>query len=161
MTEIKTQLQSLSAKEISMFLNDKQALVGRLATVNENGFPYVVPVHFVYYNGKIYIHGASKGQKINNINRNAKVGFEAEFMDKIYPAPMPCKANTTYTSVIAAGAAQIVANAALKHEVLELFVAKYLPEGVYEPMPDEVVAVTAVIEITITEISAKARIVSA
>ena len=38
--------------------------VGNIATINENGYPYVVPVHFIYYEGKVYFHGLPIGQKI-------------------------------------------------------------------------------------------------
>lgn len=158
--EIKTQLQPLSAKEINMFLSAPGAQVARLATMDANGFPYVVPVHFIFFNGKVYIHGAGRGQKIDNLAANPKVGFEAEFMDKIYPAAMPCMANTTYTSIIAKGTARLVSDNELKQKALQLFVDKYLPAGEYEPMPQEVIDVTAVIEVTFDDITAKARIVS-
>ncbi|WP_291106045.1 MULTISPECIES: pyridoxamine 5'-phosphate oxidase family protein [unclassified Dysgonomonas] len=54
----------------------KKAEVGRIGTHNENGYPYVVPVHFIVYDEKIYIHGLIKGQKISNLTKNDKVGFE-------------------------------------------------------------------------------------
>jgi nitroimidazol reductase NimA-like FMN-containing flavoprotein (pyridoxamine 5'-phosphate oxidase superfamily) len=38
---------------------------GSLATLNNDGSPYVTPVHFLYHDGDIYIHGVSlKGRKL-------------------------------------------------------------------------------------------------
>ena len=31
--------------------------VGRLATMGQDGFPYITPVHFVFMSDKIFIHG--------------------------------------------------------------------------------------------------------
>ena len=66
----------LTEKEMNDVLRNAQ--VGRIATYNENGYPYVVPVHFVVYEEKVYIHGLIKGQKISNLLKNDKVGFEVD-----------------------------------------------------------------------------------
>lgn len=158
--EIKTQLVPMSAKEIEMFLTDCRAQVGHLATINADGYPYVLPLHFVYLNGRIYVHGSHKGLKIDNIKLNDKVGFEIEFMDEIIPHSMPCMANTTFTSVVMTGTAVIVQDAAVKQKALDLFVEKYLPPGKYENMPQKVIDITGLIEITPIEITAKSRIVA-
>ncbi len=55
----------LTERQIESLLLEEQ--VGRLATINANGFPYITPVHFIYFNKKIHIHGLNKGQKIDNI----------------------------------------------------------------------------------------------
>lgn len=153
-----TKLATLSPKEINMFLSDDRALVGRLATINNDGYPYIVPVHFVYLEGKIYIHGSTKGSKIDNIARNSKVSFEVEFMDQIIPAQMPCYANTTFTSVIITGQAGLTKDEELKQTVLNLFVDKYLPNGDYDAMPAKFVNMTGVIEIVPDSMSAKSRV---
>lgn len=49
----------LSKEEIDSVLSNAQ--VGRIATLNENGYPYIVPVHFIIIKEKIYIHGLIKG----------------------------------------------------------------------------------------------------
>jgi len=51
----------------------KEQTVGRLATLNSNGYPYVTPVHFIYENNRIYINGLLNGQKIDNIVNNTNV----------------------------------------------------------------------------------------
>lgn len=58
----------------------KRAEVGRLGTFSSNGFPYVIPMHFVYVDNKIYMHGLPKGKKIDNIKFNSNVCFEVDEM---------------------------------------------------------------------------------
>jgi nitroimidazol reductase NimA-like FMN-containing flavoprotein (pyridoxamine 5'-phosphate oxidase superfamily) len=48
---------------------------GILSTVHENGWPYGVPVNFLYRDGNIYFHSALTGHKLNNIAFNQKVYF--------------------------------------------------------------------------------------
>ncbi len=71
----------LSPEETEDVLNFGQT--GCIATLNENGYPYVVPVHYVCCDGKVYIHGLIKGQKITNLRNNCKVGFEVHEMGDI------------------------------------------------------------------------------
>ena len=37
-----------------------------------------LPVHFVYFDGKIFVHGLPKGQKIENIAADPRVSFCVE-----------------------------------------------------------------------------------
>ena len=57
-----------------------RAEVGRLGTFSQDGFPYVLPMHFVYFDNKIYLHGLAKGKKIDNIKFNSNVCFEIDEM---------------------------------------------------------------------------------
>lgn len=50
-----------------------KAEFGSLATLNEDGSPYCIPVSTVRQEDKIYIHGASQSTKIENIKRNPKI----------------------------------------------------------------------------------------
>ena len=38
--------------------------VGRLATNGADGYPYITPVNFVFYEERIYFHSAPKGEKL-------------------------------------------------------------------------------------------------
>lgn len=55
------------------FFNSQKIL--RLATVNDAGFPHVVPVWYLYYKKKIYIGTNTRTQKISNLKKNHKVSF--------------------------------------------------------------------------------------
>jgi len=144
----------LNEKEINDLL--AYSMVGRLATVSAAGIPYVIPVHFVYENQKIYIHGLIKGQKLENIAANSNVCFEIDhFENFIMPAEnSPCDVNTQYQSVIITGTAKLIEDEKEKTNALNYIVEKYTPLLAGIPFGNAIKA-TAVIEITPTEITGK------
>ena len=48
---------------------------GVLAVLGDNGYPYAVPLNYVYENGKIYFHCAKAGHKISAMQNCEKVSF--------------------------------------------------------------------------------------
>lgn len=129
--------------------------VGRIATINPDGTPYVVPVHFVYSNGRIYIHGLSKGQKIDNILLNGAVCFEVDFMRGLVMHEKPCNVNTSYQSVVVNGVATLVDDVEVKRAALYKIVKKYTPVLLEKEFPERSVTQTCVIEIRITACTGK------
>jgi Predicted flavin-nucleotide-binding protein len=121
--------------------------VGRIATINPDGSPYIVPVHFVYCNGKIYIHGLIKGQKIDNINLNPNVCFEVDRMQELILSDKPCDVNTAYQSVIIIGTARLIPNEKDKEDILRQIIKKYVPALAGEELPPRMLNATSVIEI--------------
>ena len=77
---------------------------GVLACLGDEGYPYAVPLSYVYFNGRIYIHSAKAGHKIDAITKNPKVSFSVIDEDKIVSE----KYTTYFRSVIAFGKARIV-----------------------------------------------------
>ncbi|MDD2626559.1 MAG: pyridoxamine 5'-phosphate oxidase family protein [Candidatus Methanomethylophilus sp.] len=65
--------RSLTADELLSFLEKEN--VGILATVNEDETPYVIPMHYVLLDGKIYLRTGTKGHKISNIMRDSRCSF--------------------------------------------------------------------------------------
>ncbi len=143
----------LTADEIAELLSSEQ--VGRLATLDPDGTPYVVPVHFVYHGGKIYIHGLIKGQKIANILASPHVCFEVDRMYGLVMAEEPCDVNTAYRSVVIKGEARLVEDTRRKIEVLGLVVAKYAPALSGREFPARMLGATSVIEIDVLECTGK------
>lgn len=144
----------LSKEEIADVLANAQ--VGRIATHNENGYPYIVPVHFVDYGGKIYIHGLIKGQKISNLLKNDKVCFEADEMGTIVPDnENSCGTNTRYRSVIILGTARMIEDEARKTEILRATVVKYTPQLAHLAFSERMMKATGIIEITPVETTGK------
>jgi len=142
----------INKSEIEEVLQKQQ--VGRLATLNANGFPYVTPVHFIYENSNIYIHGLLKGQKIDNIKNNPNVCFETEEMSGLILDEKPCDVNTAYKSIIALGKAKLV-EGERKIQALRCIVNKYTPHLSNIPFPENMLKATAVIEIEVIEITGK------
>ena len=77
---------------------------GILALNGDDGYPYAVPLSYVYFNDKIYFHSAKAGHKIDAIIENPKVSFAVIDEDTIVSAEY----TTYFRSVIAFGQARIV-----------------------------------------------------
>lgn len=77
---------------------------GVLACSGDEGYPYAVPLSYVYSNGRIYFHSAKAGHKIDAITKNPKVSFSVIDEDKIVSEEY----TTYFRSVIAFGKARIV-----------------------------------------------------
>lgn len=75
--------QELGQKEIELILKDNTS--GVLSVIDGNGYPYSVPLSFVYYNGSIYFHSAKSGHKINAINNCKKSTFCIIDKDDVKP----------------------------------------------------------------------------
>ena len=71
--EMRRKKQELSKEEcIDILQSAKTAVLG---VVGDDGYPYTVPINFVYANDKIYFHGAKNGHKIDAINKCNKVSL--------------------------------------------------------------------------------------
>ncbi|MGC2570017.1 MAG: pyridoxamine 5'-phosphate oxidase family protein [Candidatus Nitrosopolaris sp.] len=65
-----------SFQKMVQFLETER--IGRFATIDKNGFPFISPMNFVFFNSCFYVHGFPKGEKYENIKTNAKCGFEVD-----------------------------------------------------------------------------------
>jgi len=133
-------LEIKSKEKVIEFLSSQQT--GRIASIDENGFPQIIPMNFVFINDVIYMHSHVRGEKLDNIRRNQKVGFEVdknlEFLPSYFTDPTYAEfADTLYISVVIKGNASIVSDKDEKTIALNGLMEKYQPEGGYEPIkPD-------------------------
>ena len=126
-----------SKQRIVEFLNNQP--VGRIASLDENGYPQAIPMNFVYSGGVIYMHSHPFGEKLDNIRRNPKVGFEVDqhvcFLPSYYfHMTDASQADTLYISVVVKGEAQIVQKNEEKAVALNALMEKYQKEGRYEAL---------------------------
>jgi hypothetical protein len=105
--------EEMAQVEIDQFLTC--ARVGRLGVILEEG-PYVVPVGYVYSNGKIFFHTCNKGLKMNALRRNPNVCFEVD--ESLSDASM-------FKSVIVFGMAEIIDNEKKMIPYLQKLIDKY------------------------------------
>ncbi len=128
-----------------------------IATLNADGTPYVTPMHHIFHNGYIYMHGLPKGTKIDNIKANPRVSITAYEMDSLLldPKVNACDTNTKYQSVIISGMAAIITEVEYKREILMEIVKKYTPQLSDTVLPENMVAGTAVIKVQILDITGK------
>jgi len=135
-----TKLEIKSKKKVIEFLSSQQT--GRISSVDENGFPQIIPMNFVFINDAVYMHSHVRGEKLDNIRRDQKVGFEVdknlEFLPSYFSDPTDASlADTLYISVVMKGNASIVLDKEEKTIALNGLMEKYQPEGGYEPIkPD-------------------------
>jgi len=95
--EMRRSDKALTNEEMLDILNTAE--YGILSTVGADGYPYGVPVNFVYLDNKIYFHAAVTGHKLDNMTFNNKVSFTVVKDVEL----MPDDFNTKYKSVIAFG----------------------------------------------------------
>ncbi|WP_041962580.1 pyridoxamine 5'-phosphate oxidase family protein [Sulfurospirillum cavolei] len=147
----RTKTHQLTQEQIEALF--ERALVGRLGCIRADGYPYVVPMHFIYTSHALYMHGLPKGQKIQSIKANANVCFEIDEMLSLldHDVQNPCDVNTEFNSIIVQGEAHIVENPDEKKEALAKIVAKFTPHLADKELPEKMINGTAVIRIDIKE----------
>ena len=126
-----------SKKKIIDFLNSQPA--GRVASIDKEGYPQVIPMNFVYHDNAVYMHSHPFGEKLDNIRRNPQVGFEVDqhvcFLPSWYFHPTDAsQADTLYISVVIKGRAKIVEDGEEKARALNALMEKYQKEGRYEAL---------------------------
>lgn len=65
--------QELSRDESIRIL--KEGTSGVLALHGDDGYPYAVPISYVYDDGKLYFHGAKSGHKLDALRSYPKASF--------------------------------------------------------------------------------------
>ena len=140
-------LEIKSKDKIIQFLN--QQGTGRICSIDKDGCPQIIPMNFVYVNDAIYIHSHTKGEKLENIKKNSKVGFEVdqslEFLPSYFTDPKDAsQADTLYISVVIKGSGSIVSDRNEKTIALNALMKKYQPEGGYESIKPEMEVVDEV-----------------
>lgn len=121
--EMRRKKQALTEEEIIKILTDGTA--GVLAVDGDGGYPYAVPLSYVYHDGKIFFHCAKSGHKLDAIRRNPKASFCVIGQDQV----MPQEYITYFRSVIAFGKVRILEDDAEKWDALRLLAKKYYPEA--------------------------------
>ena len=152
-----------SRQKMIDFLNSQPA--GRVASIDARGYPQVIPMNFVYANDAVYMHSHPFGEKLDNIARNPKVGFEVDqhvcFLPSYYFHPTDAsQADTLYVSVVIKGTAVLVQDNREKAMALNALIEKYQKEGRYERLDGHmpVVHEVAVIKVVPDEMRGKYKI---
>jgi len=150
---IRAEKEMRDRKEMEQLL--REANIGRLG-MSIGDSPYIIPINFVYIDGKIFFHCGKRGKKIDIITRNPQVCFEVD-EGEIVPKEKPCDYTVKYRSVIATGRARIHTKPGDMLEPLKLIVDKYA-KGYGAELTKETVSSYSnlvVVEITINEVTGK------
>lgn len=150
--------QQITHEECAEIL--RRATSGVLGLHGDDGYPYTVPISFVYEEGgeglgTIGFHCARTGHKIDAIRRDEKVSFTVIDRDEV----MPRERTTKYCSVIAFGRARILEGDEALRRAANAVGAKYSRgfEDLYMQETEETIRAGALccVEITIDHMTGK------
>jgi nitroimidazol reductase NimA-like FMN-containing flavoprotein (pyridoxamine 5'-phosphate oxidase superfamily) len=134
--------------------------VARLAMVDADGGPYVVPISYAALppgDGeplRILVHGAREGRKIEALRRDPRVCVEVTVDAATVPAVRACDVSVRYRSVIAFGRARFVEEPAARMRALAAIAARYAPGS--PPIDEGEARKVAILEIRIESATCKA-----
>ncbi|TSA17703.1 MAG: pyridoxamine 5'-phosphate oxidase family protein [Nitrosopumilales archaeon] len=156
-------LEIKSKERLIEFLNQQET--GRICSIDKDGYPQIIPMNFVFINDVVYMHSHTKGEKLENIKQNSKIGFEVDqsidFLPSYFTHPTDAsQADTLYISVVIKGTGIIVNDRKEKTLALNSLMKKYQPEGGYESINPEmkVVDEVAIIKVVPTTMRGKYKV---
>ena len=152
--EMRRKRQQLPEEEAISLLS--QATSGVLSLLDSDGYPYGVPISYVYADNKLFFHSAVNGHKIDAIRHADKASFTVICKDEVHPDTF----TTHFRSVICFGRVRIVEDADEKIRALRLLGERYNP-GDEQALDDEIKKSgnhVAVIELDIERITGKEAI---
>lgn len=97
---------------------------GVLALSGDDGYPYAVPISYVYDGEKLYFHGAKSGHKIDAMKRCDKASFCVIDQDRIVPEEY----TTYFRSVIVFGRIRVMEDETKIRAAIEKMALKYHPQ---------------------------------
>lgn len=120
--EMRRKKQTLSIEECEEILT--KGSCGVLSLYGDDGYPYGVPISYVYDGSKLIFHSAKAGHKIDAIKRSPKASFCVIDQDHIVPE----KYTTFFRSVIVFGSVRILEKEQEKRKAIETLAIKYAPD---------------------------------
>ena len=103
----------------------QKATAGTLALLGDNGYPYAVPISYVYHEGKLYFHSALAGHKVDAIKKCDKASFCVIDKDDVQPE----KYTTFFRSVIVFGRIHIIEDDKEKLAMARMLGNRYNPNN--------------------------------
>ena len=119
--EMRRKRQQLTGAESISILGNSTS--GTLALLGDGGYPYAVPISFVYHDGKLYFHSALSGHKVDAISNCDKASFCVIDQDEVHGEQY----TTYFRSVIAFGRIRIIGDEKEKLAAARLLGNRYNP----------------------------------
>ena len=153
--------REMRRKERQLTDEQTRALIGKgktgtLSLNGDDGYPYGLPVNYVYFNDAIYIHGAAEGHKVDAVKANPKACFSCYVNAEIIAE----KLTAAYESFIAFGKVEMVEELEEKKAVLDFIVDELSTPEFKEKgtkMVEKMAEKTGIIKFTIEEVKGKAH----
>ena len=121
-------------RRVDKLMPDERALetlqngfCGRLATMGEDGYPYCVPLLYVWMDGELYVHNTrARGHLRANVDREPRVCFEMDEAGEVFPyGRFECDSTLAFRSVIVFGRIRVAEELETKQRFFERLMAKY------------------------------------
>jgi uncharacterized protein len=117
----------------------QRGFCGRLATIGDDGYPYCVPLLYLWLNGEVCLHNAkARGHLRNSVDYESRVCFEVDEPGEVFPyGRFECDTSVAFRSVILFGKIRVVNETEAKQQFFEALMQKYAktawerPKGFY------------------------------
>ena len=120
--EMRRKRQALTQAQCQAIL--EQGSCGVLALSGDGGYPYAVPLSYLYHQGKLYFHCGKSGHKLDALRREPKASFCVVAQDQV----APLEYTTLYRSVIVFGRLRELEDDREKRAAIEALALKYAPQ---------------------------------
>ena len=150
--EMRRKNQILSQAECLAVLD--RGTSGVLAVQGDGGWPYAVPLSYVYEDGRLWFHCARTGHKLDAIRREPRVSFCVVDQDQVVPQEY----TTYFRSVILFGKARVLEDPAEVRAALEKLALRYAPEDSEahrEAILERELPAVVVVEVAVEHLSGK------
>ena len=148
--EMRRKVQALTAEETAEIL--KRNTSGVLSLNGDDGYPYGVPLSYVYLDSKLYFHCAGAGHKLDSTLKDDKVSFCVIDQDQVVGEEY----TTYFRSVIAFGRARVLEGAEKLRPLVELC-EKYYPGHLEQTRQkaEHALKNVSIVEVTIEHMTGK------
>ena len=144
------------SSEILSIINDCKVI--RLAMLDEQGLPYIVPLNFGYRFERdaftFYCHSAKEGRKIDLLRHDPRVAFELDCRGELETADRTCGYGYYYASVTGSGTAEFLEG---EEKLAGLSALMRHMAGREDRFTEEQARGVAVLAIRVRSLSAKAK----
>ena len=150
--ELRRKRQALSRADCEAVLS--RGTSGVLALAGDDGYPYAVPLSYLYEDGKLLFHCAKAGHKLDAVARCDKASFCVIDQDRVVPEEY----TTYFRSVIAFGRIRVIGDDGERRSAVERLALKYHPGDTRENRSryiDKEWAPLCMLEMTVEHLSGK------
>ena len=100
---------------------------GRLATVGDDGYPYCIPLLYVWMDDQLFVHTTgARGHLRRNVERCSRICFEVDEPEQVFDyGRFECDSGLAYSSVVLFGTIRIVDEQTTRQRFCEMLMQKY------------------------------------
>ena len=150
--ELRRKKQALSGAECEAVL--ERGTHGVLALAGDDGYPYAVPLSYLYADGMLVFHCAKAGHKMDAVARCNKASFCVVDQDQVVPEEY----TSYFRSVIAFGRVRVLEEEGEKRAAIDALARRYFPGDTQENREAYIAkewAGVALLELTVEHLTGK------